>query len=97
MELSLFNEIVSSGEKSIVILSSEFCSPCKILKGTVDGIFSGNFGLEGRILIEDVLESGEIVSLLGVQTVPVVIFISNGSYVFEKGNLSRDRLVSFFD
>ena len=97
MELSQFNDLIDSGDKLIIILSSEFCSPCKLLKGTVDGIFSGNFGLKDRILIGDVLECGEIVSLLGVMTVPVVIFISNGSYIFEKGNLGRDRLVNFFD
>ena len=97
MELSKFNEIVSSGDRYIIVLSSEFCQPCNLLHKSIDTIFEGNFGLREKILREDVLECGEIVSMLGVMTVPTVIFVADGAYTVEKGNLPSSRLVKHFD
>ena len=97
MDSKLFNSLKTSKEKSIVVFSASWCGPCKVLAKTINTIFALRPDLQGKIHKVDIDDASDLSLELGIQCLPTVYYLGNGSEEVRKGIQKEKELLSWFD
>jgi thioredoxin 1 len=95
MDVKTFNELRESKERTIVVLSTQWCGPCKLLGKTCDTIKDEAPNLSDRIYKLDVDDCEELVEYLGVQSVPSVYYLGSGELKKSTGVQSASDLLAW--
>ncbi len=86
-------EVLDHDGTVLLVLSTAWCSPCKILSKTIQ---ENEDKLNAKVVKVDVDESPEIAGKYGIKSVPTLILSKAGEMVHKEiGNLSLDKLQSF--
>jgi thioredoxin-like negative regulator of GroEL len=96
MDVKTFKSLAQSKEKSIVILSASWCSPCKVLGKTVDKIKESAPSLAKKIHKVDVDDASELATELKIQSVPTVFYLGDGEPRIETGLQTEAELCTWF-
>lgn len=92
-----FDTILTNKETKIIILSTTWCAPCKMLSKTVDKIKKENSDFESKIIKIDVDEDQDLAQRFEIMSVPTVLFVKNGAVDIARGNQSESVLVDWFN
>jgi thioredoxin 1 len=95
MDIKTFNELRESKERTIVVLSAQWCGPCKLLGKTIDTIKDEAPNLSDKIHKLDVDDCEELVEYLGVQSVPSVYYLGHGEFKKSTGVQSASELLEW--
>lgn len=88
-----FDEIVSSNSVVMVDVYADWCNPCKQLSPIVDELGSD---YSGRVIVGklDADTNRDVVSKLGVRSIPTIVIYKNGEIVEQLVGMSTKKTLS---
>lgn len=94
LDESKFKEVIGTCTFPVVAdFSAEWCSPCKVLKKTLEEL-EPCYVAHAKFVNCDVEECEELCTEYGIVNVPTVLIFKNGERVDGfLGNLSRDKII----
>lgn len=91
-----FQEELANSITSLVHFTAEWCQPCKRMQPSIDMLLLDN--PEINYIRVDVDEEADIVSMMGIKSVPTIYLYKGGDLVKEKtGAMPYPELKKFVD
>lgn len=87
-----FNEIINSGQLTLVDFFATWCGPCKMMHPILDQLKT-NLGESIRIIKIDVDKNMDLAQSYRIQSVPTLILIKDGKTLWrQSGAMSLENL-----
>lgn len=87
-----FNEIINSGQLTLVDFFATWCGPCKMMHPILDQLKT-NLGESIRIIKIDVDKNMDLAESYRIQSVPTLILIKDGKTLWrQSGAMSLENL-----
>jgi thioredoxin-like negative regulator of GroEL len=96
-----YNAFVNANDNilRVIKLGAEWCGPCRVLSNTIDALDSDKVG--SAIFAEIDVENdnlNDVVSSLNIRSIPVLIFVKNGSIVEKRiGGISESDFYNLIE
>lgn len=74
-----FDETISNNSLVMIDFNAEWCGPCRVLGGIIDGIAETRNDI--AVCKCDVDKNSELAGMFGVMNIPFIAFIKNGDLV----------------